>query len=123
MVLVYGGSAVPVPGCDQHHPFHPHSDLVYLTGHGAPRLVLAYDAAAGSGVAGDAVIGSGVVGDAAWQLFGYRSTADEVVWEQPAEPLGRPLDELADWLDEHSTTSFTLLGAPLDAALAAAVFH
>lgn len=111
VVLIYGGSAVPVPGCDQHHPFHPHPDLVYLTGHGAPRLVLAYDAA----------VDSGVAGDTAWQLFSYRSTADEMVWEQPAETLGRPLDELPDWLDEHSTTSFTLLGAPLDAALSAAL--
>ena len=31
VVLVRAGSAVPVPGSDTYHPFHPHPDFAYLT--------------------------------------------------------------------------------------------
>ena len=112
VVLLYSGSAVPAPGTDLVHPFFPHPDLVHLVGSGTPRLLLAYS-------------------DGAWQLFGYRSTPDEMTWEQPYEALGLPLSELADWLSERlanpvtanptAANPITLLGAPLDETLSAAL--
>ncbi len=86
VVLVRSGSAVPVPGSDTYHPFHPHPDFAYLTGIALPDVVLAYDARADH-----------------WELFSPRSTPDQLVWEQPAPAHGRPLDELDEWLAERAS--------------------
>ena len=137
VVLIYSGAALPIAGTDQVHPFFPHPDFVHLTGHGAPRLVLAYAGPGGAGAENAEGAESG------WQLFGYRSTPDEMVWEQPTQPLGLPLSELAAWLEQHGVgqpaasadqptpdqtnpaqpaeSPVTLLGAPPDRALATAI--
>ncbi len=104
LVLVYAGAQVPAPGTDLMHPFFPHPDFVHLTGCGTPRMLLAYS-------------------PGTWQLFGYRPTAEEMVWEQPPEQLGLPLSQLAGWLEERAsdTSDIMVLGAPLDETLTAAL--
>ncbi len=81
VVLVRSGQALSIAGSDLHHEFRPHPDFAYLAGYGVPESVLAYDAKARQ-----------------WQLFGPRSTADEMVWHQPANEIGLPIDNLDDWL-------------------------
>ena len=85
IVLVRAGGAVPVPGSDTYHPFHPHPDFAYLTGIAPAEVVLAFDSRAGE-----------------WEVFARRPTPDELVWEQPAPEHGRPLDELDGWLSERA---------------------
>ncbi|HJM21765.1 MAG TPA: aminopeptidase P family protein [Acidimicrobiales bacterium] len=84
VVLVSSGSLVPIAGSDLHYEFRPHPDFAYLAGHGIADSVLAYDAK-----------------DRQWQLFGPRSTADEMVWHQPANEIGLPTSELKDWLQRR----------------------
>ncbi|MBQ29871.1 MAG: hypothetical protein CL434_08720 [Acidimicrobiaceae bacterium] len=84
VVLIRSGQALPIAGSDLHHGFRPHPDFAYLAGHGVAESVLAYDAK-----------------DQHWQLFGPRSTPDEMVWHQPASEIGLPLADLDDWLSHR----------------------
>ncbi len=81
IVLVRSGSVLPMAGSDMDHSFQPHPDFAYLSGRGIPDAVLAFDALQGQ-----------------WQLFGPRSTPDDQVWHQPADPVGLPLEELEGWI-------------------------
>ena len=84
IVLVRSGPVLPMAGSDMEHSFHPHPDFAYLTGRGIPDAVLAFDAK-----------------QRHWQLFGPRSSIDDQVWHQPADPVGLPLEELDDWLGDR----------------------
>ncbi|WP_419840956.1 aminopeptidase P N-terminal domain-containing protein [Candidatus Poriferisodalis sp.] len=104
VVIVRAGEPAPWPGTDQHFGFMPHPDAVYLTGVGSPGTTLAYDA-----------------GAAQWEFFGPRFSPERLVWEQPPTPVGRPLEELEDWLSERDGRAVIELGAcgqPEGAALA-----
>ena len=81
IVLVRSGSVLPMAGSDMEHSFQPHPDFAYLSGRGIPDAVLAFDALQDQ-----------------WQLFGPRSTPDDQVWHQPADPIGVPLEELEGWI-------------------------
>ncbi|MCH2627512.1 MAG: aminopeptidase P N-terminal domain-containing protein [Acidimicrobiales bacterium] len=81
IVLIRSGSVLPMAGSDMEHSFHPHPDFAYLTGRGIPDAVLVFDAK-----------------ERHWELFGPRSTVDDQVWHQPADPIGLPLEELDGWL-------------------------
>ena len=81
IVLVRSGSVLPMAGSDMEHSFQPHPDFAYLSGRGIPDAVLAFDALQDQ-----------------WQLFGPRSTPDDQVWHQPADPIGLPLEELGGWI-------------------------
>ena len=85
IVLIRAGEPVPIEGSDQYHRFWPHPDHRYLADQAVPGGVLAFDAAQRS-----------------WQMFTPRLTADELVWEQAPPPVGRPLDDLAEWLGSRS---------------------
>lgn len=84
IVLVRSGPVLPMAGSDMEHSFHPHPDFAYLTGRGIPDAVLAFDAK-----------------QRHWQLFGPRSSIDDQVWHQPADPVGLPLEELDAWLGDR----------------------
>ena len=84
VVLIRSGSLVPIAGSDLQYEFRPHPDFAYLAGYGVADAVLAYDAK-----------------DQRWQLFGPRSTADEMVWHQPANEIGLPTTELDEWLKKR----------------------
>ena len=99
VVLIRAGSALPAPGSDTYHPFHPHPDFAYLTGIALAEVVLAYDASVQE-----------------WELFAPRSTADQMVWEQPAPAYGRPLEELDDWLAARGSQPLLDAGEPRLAA-------
>jgi Xaa-Pro aminopeptidase len=94
VVVVRAGEPAGWSGTDQHFAFLPHPDVAYLTAVGSPGTTLAFDAAADE-----------------WELFGPRFTPERLVWEQPPTPVGRPLDELADWLAERSERTVIDLGA------------
>jgi len=85
IVLVRSGPVVPKAGSDMDHSFQPHPDFAYLSGRGIPDAVLAFDAR-----------------QSEWQMFGPRSTPEDQVWHQPADPVGRPLGELDGWLARRS---------------------
>ena len=85
IVLVRSGPVLPMAGSDMDHTFKPHPDFAYLSGRGIADAVLAFDAQKNK-----------------WQMFGPRSTPDEQVWHQPAEPVGLPLDELDGWISLRS---------------------
>jgi len=85
IVLVRSGSVLPMAGSDMDHSFQPHPDFAYLSGRGIPDAVLAFDAMQDQ-----------------WQLFGPRSTPDDQVWHQPADPVGLPLEELDGWIGLRS---------------------
>ena len=72
IVLVRSGPVLPMAGSDMEHSFHPHPDFAYLTGRGIPDAVLAFDAK-----------------QRHWELFGPRSSIDDQVWHQPADPRNR----------------------------------
>ena len=94
VVLLRAGEPASWSGTDQHFAFLPHPDVAYLTAVGSPGTTLAFDAAAGE-----------------WELFGPRFTPERLVWEQPPTPVGRPLDELGDWLAERGDRTVIELGA------------
>ena len=85
IVLVRSGPVLPMAGSDMDHSFQPHPDFAYLSGRGIPDAVLAFDAL-----------------QSQWQLFGPRSTADDRIWHQPADPVGLPLEELEGWIAVRS---------------------
>ncbi|WP_420446867.1 aminopeptidase P N-terminal domain-containing protein [Candidatus Poriferisodalis sp.] len=94
VVLLRAGEPASWSGTDQHFAFLPHPDVSYLTAVGSPGTTLAFDAAAGE-----------------WELFGPRFSPARLVWEQPPTPVGRPLDELEDWLAQRSDRTVIELGA------------
>ena len=94
VVLLRAGEPASWSGTDQHFAFLPHPDVAYLTAVGSPGTTLAFDAAAGE-----------------WELFGPRFSPERLVWEQPPTPVGRPLDELEDWLAQRSDRTVIELGA------------
>jgi len=94
VVLLRAGEPASWSGTDQHFAFLPHPDVAYLTAVGSPGTTLAFDASAGE-----------------WELFGPRFTPERLVWEQPPTPVGRPLDELEEWLAQRSDRTLIELGA------------
>jgi len=94
VVVLRAGEPSGWSGTDQHFAFLPHPDVAYLAAVGSPGTTLAYDAAAGE-----------------WELFGPRFTPERLVWEQPPTPVGRPLDELEEWLAQRSDRTLIELGA------------
>ncbi len=94
VVLLRAGEPASWSGTDQHFAFLPHPDVAYLTAVGSPGTTLAFDAAAGE-----------------WELFGPRFSPERLVWEQPPTPVGRPLEELEDWLAQRSDRTLIELGA------------
>ena len=94
VVVLRAGEPANWSGTDQHFAFLPHPDAAYLTAVGSPGTTLAFDAAAGE-----------------WELFGPRFTPERLVWEQPPTPVGRPLDELEDWLEQRCGRTVIELGA------------
>jgi len=94
VVVLRAGEPSGWSGTDQHFAFLPHPDVAYLTAVGSPGTTLAYDATAGE-----------------WELFGPRFTPERLVWEQPPTPVGRPLEELAAWLDQRGGRTLIELGA------------
>ena len=94
VVLLRAGEPASWSGTDQHFAFLPHPDVAYLTAVGSPGTTLAFDAAAGE-----------------WELFGPRFSPERLVWEQPPTPVGRPLDELGEWLAKRSDRPVIELGA------------
>ncbi len=94
VVLLRAGEPSSWSGTDQHFAFLPHPDVAYLTAVGSPGTTLAFDAAADE-----------------WELFGPRFTPERLVWEQPPTPVGRPLDELDEWLAQRSDRTLIELGA------------
>ena len=94
VVLLRAGEPASWSGTDQHFAFLPHPDVAYLTAVGSPGTTLAFDAAVGE-----------------WELFGPRFSPARLVWEQPPTPVGRPLDELEDWLAQRSDRTVIELGA------------
>ena len=94
VVVLRAGEPANWSGTDQHFAFLPHPDVAYLTAVGSPGTTLAFDAAAGE-----------------WELFGPRFTPERLVWEQPPTPVGRPLDELEDWLAQRGEQTLIELGA------------
>ena len=94
VVVLRAGEPAGWSGTDQHFAFLPHPDVAYLTAVGSPGTTLAFDAAAGE-----------------WELFGPRFSAERLVWEQPPTPVGRPLDELEDWLARRGEQTLIELGA------------
>ena len=94
VVVLRAGEPASWSGTDQHFAFLPHPDVAYLAAVGSPGTTLAFDAAAGE-----------------WELFGPRFSAERLVWEQPPTPVGRPLDELEDWLAQRGEQTLIELGA------------
>ena len=94
VVVLRAGEPASWWGTDQHFAFLPHPDVPYLTAVGSPGTTLVFDAAAGE-----------------WELFGPRFSPERLVWEQPPTPVGRPLDELAGWLEQRDDRTVIELGA------------
>jgi Xaa-Pro aminopeptidase len=96
IVLVGAGLPIPVPGrADRTYPFRSHSEYLYLTDSERPGGVLAFDPAEG------------------WVHFVVPVSRDELLWGSPATaPHGRPIDELAGWLDRRKGRLIGCLGAP-----------
>ncbi|WP_419945303.1 aminopeptidase P N-terminal domain-containing protein [Candidatus Poriferisodalis sp.] len=94
VVFLRAGEPASWSGTDQHFAFLPHPDVPYLTAAGSPGTTLAYDAAADE-----------------WELFGPRFAPERLVWEQPPTPVGRPLDELENWLAQRSDRELIEMGA------------
>jgi Xaa-Pro aminopeptidase len=98
IVLIGAGSRIHVPGRgDRTYPFRSHSEYLYLTDRERPDGVLAFDPAEG------------------WVDFVAPVTRDERLWEgaTEGEAEGRPVAELAGWLDARQGRRVAFLGAPV----------
>ena len=93
IILVPSGLPVPIPGTDQYHDFHAHSEHVYLAGAHLPRSVLTYSK------------------DSDWTLFVHVPDLEESIWIGEGEPLSaitkrvgmevQPLVDLKSWLEKQ----------------------
>jgi len=100
LLLVAAGDPIPLPETsDQHYPYRAHAAYRYLAGIEAPGAVLAFDPADGP--------------ESGWVSFVPRVTADERIWEGRRQPPGRPIDELAAWLETRTGRPICNLGARL----------
>jgi Xaa-Pro aminopeptidase len=97
ILLVGAGSRIHIPGrADRTYPFRSHAEYLYLTDRERPNGVLAFDPAEG------------------WADFVAPVTRDERLWEgaPDGEAEGRPLAELAGWLEARGGRRVACLGAP-----------
>lgn len=98
IVLIAGGSPIPVPGgLDRVHRFRPHPHYQWLAGHQHAGGVLAYDAR-----------------DRSWHDFVPPTTDADRMWEGKADAPGEPIDGLEPWLSARRGRPIAMLGVPMD---------
>lgn len=96
VVLIGAGEPVPVPGrADRMYPFRAHSEYFYLTDRERPGGVLAFDPQDG------------------WADFVVPVSREERLWggTHPSDDDGRPIEELARWMEARSGRPVAWLGA------------
>jgi Xaa-Pro aminopeptidase len=97
VVLIGAGIPVPVPGRgDRTYPFRAHSEYLYLTDRERPGGVLAFDPHDG------------------WADFVVPVSREERLWgaAHTGDADGRPIDELAGWMEARSGRPVACLGTP-----------
>ncbi|MBI5693588.1 MAG: aminopeptidase P family protein [Verrucomicrobia bacterium] len=100
LLLVGAGQPIPLPeGSDQTYPFRSHSEYLYLAGGECAGGVVAFDPLEGP-----------VDG---WQTFVPPVTEAERVWEGRRQAPGRPIEELARWLESRRGRPVAVLGSRL----------
>ena len=95
VVLIGAGEPVPVPGrADRTYPFRSHSEYLYLTDRERPGGVLAFDPHEG------------------WADFVVPVSREERLWggTHPSDDEGRPIGELAAWMEARSGRPVACLG-------------
>ncbi len=98
IVLIGAGMPIPIPGgADQCFPFKPHPEYYWLTGRHREGGVLAYDPRDG------------------WTLFETPLSEGEQIWGGSEHPVGRPIQELDEWLKIRSGKTIRWLGVPKEA--------
>ncbi len=98
IVLIGAGLPIPIPGgADQCFPYKPHPEYFWLTGRHREGGVMAYDPREG------------------WTLFETPLSEGEQVWGGSERPVGRPLQELEEWLKERAGRTIRWLGVPKEA--------
>ena len=96
VVLIAAGEPIGIPGgADQCFPYHPHPDYRWLTNRSREGGVLAFDPSDG------------------WTLFEPPVSEQERVWGGGPPAVGRPIEELADWLHARSGREIARLGVGL----------
>jgi Xaa-Pro aminopeptidase len=99
-VLVGAGGRPPLPGSDQFFEFRCHPEFRYLADADVQEGVLAFDPAEG------------------WTVFVPVPDVDDQVWHgvPSGPPSGRPLTELADWIEHRRGRAFASLGCTVNGA-------
>ena len=97
IVLIGAGLPIPIPGgADQCFLYKPHPEYFWLTGRHREGGVLAYDLRKG------------------WTLFETPLSEGEQIWGGSEPPIGRPVEELDEWLKSRSGRKVRWLGVPKD---------
>jgi len=93
IVLVDAGVPIPIPGTDQYHHSRAHPDFRYLADADIVGATLAHDSSTGE-----------------WELFAPQQSVDDRMWHGVLAPVGRPSDELEDWLQARTGRAIVRLG-------------
>jgi Xaa-Pro aminopeptidase len=98
IVLIGAGLPIPIPGgADQCFQYKPHPEYFWLTGRHREGGVMAYDAREG------------------WTLFETPLSVSEQIWGGSEAPVGRPIEELDEWVKQRSGRTLRWLGVPKEA--------
>jgi Xaa-Pro aminopeptidase len=98
IVLIGAGLPIPIPGgADQCFPYKPHPEYFWLTGRHREGGILRYDTREG------------------WTLFETPLSEGEQIWGGSERPIGRPIQELEEWLKLQTERKIRWLGVPKEA--------
>jgi Xaa-Pro aminopeptidase len=101
LVLIGAGKPIGIPGgMDQCFPYKPHPEYRWLAERRREGGVLAYDPKEG------------------WTLFEPPVTELELVWGGGPPATGKPIEELAGWIEARPGRKIAVLGCAIDGAAA-----